>query len=140
MSLRCPKCDTAKPISNFYRNRASRTGFNTYCKPCQNAANERSKAKNPDRQKEYDRRTWLKRRFGPDGMDTYERLMVEQGGVCAICGQACASGMRLAIDHNHQTGKLRGLLCRDCNTSLGKFGDSVERLREAVAYLERYAE
>jgi hypothetical protein len=140
MTIRCPKCDTCKPTSGFYRNRASYTGFNTYCKPCQNAANDRSKAKNPSLQKEYDRKSWLKRRFGAEGIGTYDRLMEEQGGLCAICRQDCKSGMRLAVDHNHGSGRIRGLLCRDCNTSLGKFGDSVDRLRAAVAYLERYAE
>lgn len=68
----------------------------------------------------------------------YEARYAEQGGVCAICqknrGQ---SGRRLAVDHDHETGRVGKLLCQPCNyTLLGKF--SLDTLKRAVAYLETH--
>lgn len=78
----------------------------------------------------------LRRNFGITPGD-YRAMLAAQGGVCAICRKPEKIRQRLAVDHDHATGKVRGLLCRDCNTSLGKFGDSLEILRNAVAYLEK---
>jgi hypothetical protein len=51
--------------------------------------------------------------------DIYDNMLNEQGGACAICGAQCLTGRRLAVDHDHNTGKVRGLLCFRCNASLG---------------------
>lgn len=61
---------------------------------------------------------------------------VSQSSLCAICGQTCSTGQRLCVDHDHATGKMRGLLCRKCNSGLGQFGDDPEMLRAALSYLE----
>jgi hypothetical protein len=63
----------------------------------------------------------------------YITLLVTQKCVCAICGGSKA----LVVDHCHSLGHVRGLLCRACNTGLGFFGDSIERLEEAVKYLKK---
>ena len=56
---------------------------------------------------------------------------------CAICGTpSCPSGRELSIDHNHITGQIRGILCMDCNTGLGKFKDSIDLLQQAKDYLQ----
>jgi hypothetical protein len=83
----------------------------------------------------------LRRRYGMAPED-YESMSAAQGGVCAICGRAesrVARGrlLRLAVDHDHRTGRVRGLLCAECNVGIGKLGDSPDRLRAAAAYLER---
>ncbi len=65
----------------------------------------------------------------------YNIWLQRQGGVCAIC-KAKPVGARLAVDHDHKTMRVRGLLCRQCNTALGSFNDDPSRLRAAVAYLE----
>ena len=67
-------------------------------------------------------------------MEDYRRMLSKQNGACAICKQV--SQETLAIDHCHTTGKVRGLLCRKCNTGLGNYDDEPSRLREAAAYLE----
>jgi hypothetical protein len=64
----------------------------------------------------------------------YDAMEEGQGG-CAICGKPCKSGRRLAVDHDHANGFVRGLLCTLCNTGLGKFQDSPELLEKAAAYL-----
>lgn len=69
----------------------------------------------------------------------HERMLSEQNGVCAICERECRTGRDLAVDHNHKTYKVRGLLCNDCNLGLGKFEENVVLLRSAANYLEKYA-
>jgi hypothetical protein len=68
-------------------------------------------------------------------LDDYTRMFEQQHGQCAICGVK-VQGERMCVDHDHSTGRVRGLLCRLCNKSLGGFRDSVDLLRKAVAYLE----
>ena len=73
----------------------------------------------------------MKHRYGI-GADDFDRLVEEQGGVCAICGRPEPEHG----DHSHATGAVRGILCFNCNGGLGQFRDSVDALRDAVAYLE----
>ena len=70
----------------------------------------------------------------------YENQLAAQGGGCWICG-ATESGNgkpRLSIDHDHDTGAVRGLLCAWCNRGIGYFGDDADKLRRALAYLETF--
>lgn len=69
--------------------------------------------KNPHKVREYE----LRNRYGITPED-YDRMLEEQGGVCAICEGACPTGRRLAVDHDHETGRVRGLLCVNCNQRL----------------------
>jgi hypothetical protein len=66
----------------------------------------------------------------------YNALLDYQKGVCAICG-SIPTTIKLSVDHNHSTGKVRGLLCWHCNTSLGHLKESPEFFRNAADYLER---
>lgn len=86
----------------------------------------------------------LKRRFGMTNAE-YARMMADQNGLCAICGKPetakhkTSGGSRsLAVDHCHNGGHVRALLCSACNTGLGSFGDDPDRLRAAIEYLERH--
>ena len=83
---------------------------------------------------EMDWRYSIKSRYGIS-VEDYERLFLQQDGRCAIC--LIPFSGKAHIDHDHETGVVRGLLCRPCNVGLGHFGDSVEGLMRAVAYLER---
>lgn len=81
------------------------------------------------------------KRYGLTEED-YEHMFTEQNGVCAICQQPethTSSRSRrvkmLAIDHDHMTGEVRGLLCNNCNRAIGLLGDSVDTLLNAVGYL-----
>lgn len=70
----------------------------------------------------------------------YEALLAAQNGVCAICRQPerltrGGRRVRLAVDHHHGSGRLRGLLCAACNLGLGSFADDVDRLVAAIEYL-----
>jgi len=67
----------------------------------------------------------------------YDSLYAKQNEGCAICQSPTGSnGKRLAVDHDHQTGEVRGLLCDDCNTGLGKFKDNPNLLATAINYLK----
>lgn len=121
-------------------------------KELRSAANKRRYAANPDKfrirsmkhhqqnreQSIYGIRRSRLARYGITP-EIYDDLLVKQDGVCAICRKTCSSGMRLAVDHEHGSGKVRGLLCGQCNTGLGKFRDSVEVLTRASEYIQRHA-
>jgi hypothetical protein len=68
--------------------------------------------------------------------EDYKKALDLQNGVCAICKKPCTCGRSLAVDHNHETGWVRGLLCSKCNRAIGLFKDSRELLLEAASYLE----
>lgn len=66
----------------------------------------------------------------------YEEILRTQQGVCAICRNH-QRYKRLAVDHDHKTGQVRGLLCEQCNRGLGRFFDSPFRLRRAAEYIDK---
>lgn len=78
----------------------------------------------------------IKATYGID-IARFNQMVSEQGGVCAVCGGVQSDGRRLAIDHCHKTGVIRGLLCSPCNTSIGHAKDNPERLRALADYLEQ---
>lgn len=71
--------------------------------------------------------------------DDYKKKYIEQCGKCEVCGEAWKTGdKRLCVDHDHISGKIRGLLCNGCNTGLGGFKDSPNSLARAISYLAKY--
>lgn len=66
--------------------------------------------------------------------------MKTQNGGCAACGGQNVAGRRLAVDHDHETGEVRGLLCHHCNAAIGHVEESVSRLLQLIAYVERFKE
>ena len=90
------------------------------------------------------RRARLKHRYGLTDEEV-DFLIAEQGGKCAICGEPPSDantrahwGGKLCVNHDHDTGKVRGLLCNDCNLAVG-YGKTPEALRAAADYLEHHA-
>ncbi len=75
----------------------------------------------------------LRHRYGIEQED-YDRMLEEQDGCCHICGDP-PTKHRLSVDHCHETGTVRGLLCHNCNHGLGKFKDKITLLLGAVKYL-----
>jgi hypothetical protein len=82
---------------------------------------------------------FLKREWGLSRED-FEKLLAKQGGGCAICKKTLADsrGRRLYVDHDHVSGKIRGLLCSRCNVCLGQFEDSIPLLEAAISYLDEH--
>lgn len=69
--------------------------------------------------------------------DAYQTMLEAQNGLCAICKQPPFYNMRLVVDHDHQTGKVRGLLCGGCNTRLGGIEKRLDIFKASLAYLEK---
>jgi hypothetical protein len=94
---------------------------------------ERAKKRTPQQERKRD----LRRNYAMT-VELYDALLKAQGGTCAICDEVCPSGKRLAVDHDHVTDDIRGLLCMECNTGLGKFRDSPIALRYAADYVDAH--
>jgi Recombination endonuclease VII len=97
----------------------------------------RRRAANPEKFSEQKRAADLKLHYGLT-LGGYAFLSVSQNAVCAVCHQPCKTGMRLAVDHCHQTNLVRGLLCRECNTSAGKLGEDPDRIERLAAYIRAF--
>lgn len=115
----CSWCRAFVPLSEWATNRASSSGLSSYCLPCDRKAKMRS----------YWRRT-----YGLTQEDVVE-LKDGQGGLCALCRERPA----IHVDHDHRTGRVRGVLCFQCNAALGQFKDRIDVLEAAVGYLQRYS-
>lgn len=115
----------------------------SFCKACQATAARQWYSDNLQRANENRRRFQLGKLYGLTVAE-YDDLLQRQGGVCAICQQdePASNGrtgkkFRLSVDHCHDTGVVRGLLCQKCNRAIGLLGDNVGILQKAILYLER---
>lgn len=89
---------------------------------------------------EYRRRAQLKRNYNLT-IEEYADILENQDYSCGVCGiDKCSSGRRFAVDHCHKTGEIRGILCGRCNLALGQVDDSIEKLTQLIAYLDRHKE
>lgn len=130
---RCPSCETPKPLIAYWNDRHTADGKGSYCIECASSA---KRADYAERRVELLLRTQA-RKFGVT-VEWLEETLLAQGGVCAICQRPCVSGRALAVDHNHQTGAIRGLLCANCNRALGLLQDSTSVVMSALLYLQKW--
>ncbi|MDX6224387.1 MAG: hypothetical protein QOE64_763 [Frankiales bacterium] len=124
----CPDCAEFRPVEVFYRNKASADGLAAYCREHQRARVDASRARNGG-----NRNYHLKRRYGITEAE-FDEMFVDQAGLCAACGEKKAEH----VDHDHDSGKVRGLLCFTCNVALGNVGDDMGILLDLVDYLEEF--
>ena len=127
-SKQCSTCREVKFISCFHFNAKGKYGR---CFPCRSC---RKKQYKPPARKAVHRKN-IKVRYGLS-LEQYEQLVNSQSGCCGICKERMEP---VCVDHCHDTGKVRGLLCRNCNSALGKFKDSPETLRSAADYIEKFS-
>lgn len=138
----CSKCCASKPIELFYvDSKKSNGGRRSECKACSNAYHHdryvRIESDMKPVWRERSKGYKLKTRYGVDQTE-YARMLSEQGGCCAICRTDVPSKSRMKrfyVDHDHETGKVRGLLCHRCNGALGVFGDNIAGIMKVLAYL-----
>jgi len=126
----CRWCDPPqeKPISEFYKNHRAKDGLSSKCKECESKMHQVIY-----RTKKSHLRSSLKVNYKLT-IKEFNKMYRNQKGACAIC---TVSGRRLVIDHDHISGKARGLLCDSCNHLLGRANDSIDILRNAIQYLEQ---
>lgn len=128
----CSICGVTKTASEFHRNRRNKDGRNNLCRPCAVAKAMAYYRANPDKKRD----ARLRHTYGIS-LDEYEAMWRRQCGLCAVCERP-ESEKRLAVDHDHVTGEVRGLLCQHCN-HLGKFRDAPTLLTTAATYLKSAA-
>lgn len=125
----CKICNKVKPVSEMRKDKNTPTGISRICNQCSNEKHKKSDT--------------VYKKYGIN-QKTYEDILRTQNGKCAICG--CDTGgtsrsgniKKLSVDHDHDTGKVRGLLCNMCNVGIGNLRDSPELLEKAAKYLRSY--
>ena len=137
MMEQCSKCRLQKPRDHFYKRNDRPIGITSACKECTKARVKKSWV--PRQQSSYK----LMAQYGLT-IEDYETLLHKQKGVCAICKKEESAKSNkgyiksLAVDHCHSTGKVRGLLCQDCNLGIGKLKDNVDLVESALNYLKEH--
>ena len=123
----CSRCSVEKPHQEFHKQTASPDGYTVWCRKC---ASEHKKEK-----RDTYRNRELIRRYGITHQE-YLDMLAEQDHRCAVCGLHETKNFNgvLCVDHNHETGKVRGLLCNPCNKALGLAMDSAEILYKLYKY------
>lgn len=122
LGARCVTCGSIKPDAEFYQSYRHKSGLSSSCRDCNKYLSKM-------------------RRYGIT-RDEYDRLFALQGGLCAICKMPEVQVHKgvvqtLSVDHDHDTGMIRGLLCHLCNHGLGQFRDRIDLLEAAIDYLKR---
>lgn len=140
----CSKCSIEKPIKAF-RIDKNRLKPRSICRSCDTKSVVEWRKRNPEKVKQYDKkrhkeRDWWESHLNYEygiGSKEYRELFLRQKGRCAICGTTNPKSRhhRFNVDHCHETGMIRGLLCWECNAALGKFRDDPILLLAALRYL-----
>ena len=105
----CFKCQHELDADEFYSSKANKDGLSSYCKSCNNEIGR-----------------WRHLRVKYDiTQEEYKALLEKRGGVCAVCKSSCSTNVNLCVDHCHETGDIRGLLCNDCNRGIGLLGTAM---------------
>lgn len=153
----CSVCQVLKPAADFY---VKDGRLRHACKPCYAAHNKDQRIRHRTARVDYDKArgtgwdrsgrekyqltdseawaAYIRRTYKVEP-DAIEQMFAIQQCVCAVCRQPCnrSTSTRLCVDHDHDTGAIRGLLCFQCNVGLGKFKDNAALMRRAINYLEQ---
>lgn len=159
MNKWCPTCKQDKDSTEFYADKSRKNDLSYQCKTCTNLKQENYRSipqnrerainrsrewytENKERARQYAKENFdlavyrdreFRRKYGIT-LDDYEILVEQQNAECQICTD---SSKQLVVDHDHNTGKVRGLLCAKCNAGLGMFQDDSKLLIQAAKYLEK---
>jgi hypothetical protein len=148
----CNHCKEEKPLGDFHRRKDRNYAPLSQCRQCKNAIERANPLNKEYRQKSYRRDIEKSRAYSRDKArrsafasygiteSDYERMLLSQGGVCAICKSPASSPRNarrrnLDVDHCHTTGQVRGLLCGCCNRAIGQLNNDVTLLFNAAKYL-----
>lgn len=162
MNKTCTKCSINKNGEEFYKCPTTNDGLHVYCKKCISIISKEWRQDNPEKAKEHRKKyatessdkiketnkkwmsrnmdkiksTKLKKAYGIT-IEQYKEMLHNQNNSCHICSRSQLDLTKsLAVDHNHKTGKVRGLLCSDCNIGLGCFKDNLKFLEIAISYIK----
>ena len=129
----CMTCGEEKLTTDFYvRNKVSMVRHSS-CNECDKERVKKRHKENPERT----RNNVLKRNYGIS-LDEHTQMYEEQNGLCAICkNKGDGRWKKLCVDHDHKTGRVRQLLCRNCNMVLGQVGDNIKTLESMIKYMSK---
>lgn len=141
---KCSICKIEKTLDYFYISVKDKFGVQTRCKECTRIENKKWREANPERRKN-SYKSWASRnpelirnytvkRYGITSAD-YQIMFDSQNGKCYICGNT-EENKRLAVDHCHDSNKIRKLLCSHCNQGLGHFRDNEDLMFKAIEYIK----
>lgn len=116
----CRRCGQDKVAAEFYWNSTGQLSYGQICKFCRNGSVNRKVRRN----------NILKLRYGISA-EEYQSLLEKQEGKCVLCKEIAT----LQVDHDHKTGKVRGLLCQKCNVAIGFLKEDLDRLYRVIDYL-----
>jgi hypothetical protein len=136
----CISCKVAKPFEDFYngykavkqRDTTNRKYPHSRCKECDHAKNKIYHKENRSKVTKRHMISHRRKRYGIDE-EQYKNMVLSQNNICAICNNT--SNKTLHVDHDHVTGKVRGLLCYSCNTGIGLLKEDINTLTRAIEYL-----
>jgi hypothetical protein len=143
----CSKCGKIKPLELFHKDNKAKSSVDTCCKVCHSQKTKIYQKLNPRKltQKnarwkrdniDHVRDVYYKKKYGIS-LYQYNELHKLQNGCCALCKQLeKLPKSRLGVDHCHDSGRIRGLLCDLCNTALGRLGDSPESIERVLKYVK----
>lgn len=119
----CSSCNKIKPVNNFAYRSDTRDRLSSQCSNCRKI-------------------TQIKTKYKVSALEAKRLFDRQKYGICDVCGMTAIEhqdkyNSRLHIDHDHLTGKIRGILCKKCNVSLGHFSDSIDILRNLIKYLQK---
>ena len=126
----CPRCRAELPKAAFGSNASSNDGLTAYCKPCHDTVARANRLLRHGSTRNFH----LMRRYGITA-EQFDAMAAAQGGLCLLCRVRPPKH----VDHDHLTGKVRGLLCSGCTQGLGNFKDDAARLRAAADYVEQHS-
>lgn len=138
----CPRCGIEKPKSEFYAKAGKPGETRCWCKSCSVVAgtesNRKRRNKDPEGHLKQIRNLKLQYDYGIT-LEDRNRMFIAQGGACAVCKERLLEQGRkgLHVDHDHKTGKVRGLLCPNCNYAIGHMRDSSVIARAVAEYLDK---
>lgn len=125
----CKSCGNEYPQEQFTKNKMAKSGYGSKCLSCERQRGKAKRNKTPISARE----AQLRNKYGITNQ-VYIDLAVGQDHRCKLC--CVKTEETLHVDHCHESGIVRGLLCRACNTGLGFFKDNVETLKRAIIYVE----
>ena len=133
MKKTCTKCLQEKPLEDFHKRYNRPCGYKSRCIDCV------KKAKKPQRSRDYMRKYDLKKSYNMT-IEQYDEMLLKQNNCCGICKKHISKiistkKFNFCVDHNHNTGRIRGLLCDKCNRGIGLLCDDIDILINAIEYL-----
>lgn len=139
----CCGCKQTKSFSFFHKDKSSWSGYSGRCKPCVSSRQRLYIKKRKDNGTNslyyilYYKKNDVKR-YGIT-IKIYNEMVISQNGVCLICKGPPGGRGSLHVDHCHESGKVRGLLCHYCNISLGSLKENKDTLKNMISYLEEHS-